>query len=136
MDVLGRPPNYDTSHDTLVRVQISQLRKKLQEYFASEGRDEPFVLEIPKGNYLPVLRPRETEAAECLEEIPPPTRARGKRALVGVLIVSAAMAAVWPAILVTRHLAWRTSTRPTVEAFWSQVFANGAMRMWFYRTSA
>src|SRR4051794_13826764 len=37
VDVLGRPPDYDTSHDTLVRVQVSQLRKKLQEYFAVEG---------------------------------------------------------------------------------------------------
>src|SRR5580704_16673822 len=34
VDVFGRSADYDTSHDTLVRVQVSQLRKKLQEYFS------------------------------------------------------------------------------------------------------
>src|SRR6185437_8958638 len=58
VDVLGRPSDYDTSHDTLVRVLVSQLRKKLQEYFATEGHGEPVVIEIPKGSYLPVFRPR------------------------------------------------------------------------------
>jgi len=58
VDVFGRPADYDTSHDTLVRVQVSQLRKKLQEYFSEDGRDEPIVIEIPKGNYAPVFRPR------------------------------------------------------------------------------
>jgi hypothetical protein len=130
VDVLGRPADYDTSHDTLVRVLISQLRKKLQEYFATDGRDEPYVLEIPKGNYLPVLRPRETESdtTECLEEVPPPTRAwgRAKRAAVGALVVLAAAAVLWPASeAVARHVAWRSTVRPTVEAFWTQLFANG-----------
>jgi len=56
--VLGRPPDYDTSHDTLVRVLVSQLRKKLHEHFATDGRDEPVIVEIPKGSYVPVFRPR------------------------------------------------------------------------------
>src|SRR5580693_285727 len=68
MDVFGRPADYDTSHDTLVRVQVSQLRKKLQEHFSDEGRDELLIIEIPKGNYLPVFRPR----AELVETPPVP----------------------------------------------------------------
>jgi hypothetical protein len=67
VEVFGRPPDYDTSHDTLVRVHVSQLRKKLQEFFVAEGRQEPLVIEIPKGSYVPVFRPRkeitETEPA-------------------------------------------------------------------------
>jgi len=58
VEVLGRPPDYDTSHDTLVRVQISHLRRKLQEYFASQGRDEPLIIDIPRGRYVPVFRSR------------------------------------------------------------------------------
>jgi hypothetical protein len=68
VDVFGRPAHYDTSHDTLVRVQVSQLRKKLQEHFSDEGRDEPMIIEIPKGNYVAVFRPR----AELLETAPAP----------------------------------------------------------------
>src|SRR5579862_3881959 len=59
VDVLGRPSDYDTSHDTLVRVLVSQLRKKLQDYFSADGSDEPLVIEIPKGIYLPVIRARD-----------------------------------------------------------------------------
>jgi hypothetical protein len=68
--VFGRPPDYDTSHDTLVRVHVSQLRKKLQDYFRAEGRKEPLVIEIPKGSYVPLFRPR-TETAETEPGAPP-----------------------------------------------------------------
>lgn len=34
------------------------LRKKLAEYFATEGRAEPLVLTIPKGSYVPVFNSR------------------------------------------------------------------------------
>src|SRR5579871_5997707 len=57
VDVLGRPRDYDTSHDTLVRVLVSQLRKKLHEHFTGDGRNEALIIEIPKGSYVPVFRP-------------------------------------------------------------------------------
>src|ERR1700691_1401194 len=75
VEVFGRPPDYDTSHDTLVRVHVSQLRKKLHDYFLAEGRNEPLVIEIPKGSYVPLFRPR-TEIAETEPEAPP---ARSRR---------------------------------------------------------
>jgi hypothetical protein len=70
VEVFGRPPNYDTSHDTLVRVHVSQLRKKLQEFFAAEGRKETVLIEIPKGSYVPVFRSR-TETADTELGAPP-----------------------------------------------------------------
>jgi hypothetical protein len=70
VEVFGRPPDYDTSHDTLVRVHVSQLRKKLQEFFAAEGLKEPLVIEIPKGSYIPVFRAR-TETTETEPEALP-----------------------------------------------------------------
>jgi hypothetical protein len=70
VEVFGRSPDYDTSHDTLVRVHVSQLRKKLQEYYLAEGRNEPLVIEIPKGSYIPLFRPR-TEMAEPKAGVPP-----------------------------------------------------------------
>ena len=131
MDVLGRPPDYDTSHDTLVRVLISQLRKKLQDYFAGEGREEPLVIEIPRGNYLPVFRPRshELDRAETLEEplpLPlPPHRARSSWQIGGVVVAAMALlAAGWFASLAMHHPV-RTASRPVVEAFWTQLFGNG-----------
>src|SRR3954468_18168077 len=55
--VFSRLPGYDTSHDTLVRVQISNLRKKLQQYFEEGSSNESWEIQIPKGNYALLFRP-------------------------------------------------------------------------------
>jgi len=59
--IFGRAPDYDTSQDNVVRVTISQARKKLEQYFATDGAREPLVLEIPRGQYTPVFRERMVE---------------------------------------------------------------------------
>lgn len=62
-NVFGRPANYDTSVDNIVRVNASELRKRIDDYFLSEGAAEPLVMEIPRGSYKPVFRVREAGAA-------------------------------------------------------------------------
>ncbi len=57
--VFGRPEHYDTAADNIVRVHASLLRKRLAEYFQTEGISEPLIIEIPKGNYAPIFRKRD-----------------------------------------------------------------------------
>jgi hypothetical protein len=61
--VFGRPEHYDTATDNIVRVHASLLRKRLAEHFQTEGINEPFVVEIPRGNYAPIFRKRDPLAA-------------------------------------------------------------------------
>src|SRR5713226_8857877 len=68
--VFGRPANYDTGSDNIVRVHASMLRKRLEQYFAEDGAQESVIVEIPKGNYAPLFRERE-EAAPVIA-IPEP----------------------------------------------------------------
>jgi len=56
--VFGRKSDYNPGEDNIVRVEIRQLRKRLQEYFASEGKDDPYEILIPKGAYVPVIELR------------------------------------------------------------------------------
>jgi hypothetical protein len=56
--VFGRTEGYDTNQDNIVRVNVSQLRKRLETYFGAEGEAEPLTLELPKGHYVPVFQPR------------------------------------------------------------------------------
>src|SRR5712691_9324755 len=65
IEVFGRPVGYDTGADTIVRVQVSQLRRKLDHYFLSEGLAEPVIVELPKRSYTPVFRLREQPAIEA-----------------------------------------------------------------------
>jgi hypothetical protein len=54
--VFHKPTGYSPLEDSSVRVHARQLRLKLHEYFDGVGRDEPLVVEIPKGAYAPVFR--------------------------------------------------------------------------------
>ncbi len=61
--VYDRPPGYNPNEDNIVRSQARLLRMKLEHYFANEGRDEPIVITIPKGRYLPAFEERPEEGA-------------------------------------------------------------------------
>jgi hypothetical protein len=47
--------------DSIVRTTARHLRTKIKEYFESEGSDEAWILEIPKGAYVPIFRKKEDE---------------------------------------------------------------------------
>ena len=53
--VFGRSDNYDTSLDNIVRVNMTELRKRLGLYFEDEGSSETLLVEIPRGAYVPVF---------------------------------------------------------------------------------
>lgn len=65
--VLGRKDDFDPAYDNIVRVQASHLRKKLVDYFETEGRQEPLIISLPKGGYVPIFEPR--PSAEAAVEI-------------------------------------------------------------------
>src|SRR5271157_5648745 len=56
--VYGRPPGYNPNEDNIVRSQARLLRWKLEHHFVDEGKDEPLIITIPKGQYLPVFKSR------------------------------------------------------------------------------
>jgi len=59
--VYERPPGYNPNEDNIVRSQARLLRLKLEHYFANGGKEEPVVISIPKGRYLPVFETRSEE---------------------------------------------------------------------------
>ena len=50
-EVFGRPADFDPQLDSMIRVQAGRLRAKLAEYYASEGVEDPIIVELPKGTY-------------------------------------------------------------------------------------
>src|SRR5215470_14731822 len=51
VDVFGKPEGYDPQSDASVRVQIGKLRRKLEEYYLTEGSASPQMLQLPKRNF-------------------------------------------------------------------------------------
>lgn len=54
-EVFGRARGFDSRIDSVVRVQAGRLRTKLQEYYATEGKEDEIVIDLPKGQYTPVF---------------------------------------------------------------------------------
>jgi hypothetical protein len=132
--VFGRQPGYDTAQDPLVRVQVSQLRKKLQQYFLDEGRDEPVTIEIPKGAYTPVFCVRPVEPVTEPPPAPAPTPAPAPLSRAAWLRknrMTLALALLAVAIMVTTgFLLFRprpplrpiADSGPAVDRLWTQMF--------------
>jgi hypothetical protein len=62
------------------------LRLKLDHHFAHEGRNEPLIITIPKGHYLPVFeaRPEEPPASPDAITAPDTKTARARQMFIGV----------------------------------------------------
>ena len=71
LEAFGRPPSFDQDTDSIVRVQANRLRKRLAEYYASEGAGHALQIAIPVGQYVPVFQafsPAETGASAPAQE--------------------------------------------------------------------
>lgn len=52
VEVFGRPHDYDTNADPIVRSRAAELRKKLAQYYVEEGSECPIRIKFSPGSYL------------------------------------------------------------------------------------
>ena len=68
-EVIGRSKTaFDASQDAIARVEIHRLRKKLKEFYETDGRNHPVQLSIPVGTYIPVFVHRAEELPAAGDE--------------------------------------------------------------------
>ncbi|MDE1176027.1 MAG: hypothetical protein PW789_05405 [Edaphobacter sp.] len=133
--VFGRSPSYDRSQDNIVRVNASELRKRIDAYFNGEGAEEPWIFSIPKGGYGPVFRRRQSAAPLAMTVaaadplVLPPTvtveRAVRRGRPWGWIAVTATLGVLCGALLWQNHTLRRGTSlldsEPTVVEFWSNL---------------
>jgi TolB-like protein len=56
-DVFGRDASFDPRTNPAVRVEASRLRRRLEYYYLTLGRDDPVLIELPRGTYVPAFLP-------------------------------------------------------------------------------
>jgi hypothetical protein len=56
--VFNRKIDSQGGQDSIVRAEARNLRKRLEVYFATEGKDDPIVVVMPKGGYSLAFEPR------------------------------------------------------------------------------
>ncbi|MGA9769087.1 MAG: hypothetical protein WBV94_08610 [Blastocatellia bacterium] len=68
-EVFGRKTDYDSRSDSVVRVQAGRLRSKLQEYYATEGKHDKVLIDLPKGHYAPAFSYIESTNGSTASEV-------------------------------------------------------------------
>ena len=122
VEALGRPAHFDNKRDSIVRVEIHALRKRLRDYYAAEGVGHPVQIRIPQGHYVPTFavgdQPRPAVTATLPvrpPETPAPVAPRNTNRLVWLAVLTVAVAA--PAIfLAGRHLTSAKRSDPVIRA--------------------
>ena len=122
--------DFNPNEDNIVRVQASHLRKKLDDYFAAEGKDEPIRISVPKGGYVPHFEPKAEAIAEPELGIPKVDPPLARRWVV-VLASSTGLLAIVCLVLALRLGAAASpgpanAARPARhDVFWPRVFGGG-----------
>jgi hypothetical protein len=122
-EALGRRPDFDPNSDTIVRVTVHSLRKRLLEVYQSEGADRPLRLVVPPGHYDPhfVIAPQDpphpltsptevtlasTALAAPLDQLGPASRpqpSRGRIPIWSVALIALAMVIAASVLWGLRH---------------------------------
>ena len=76
--VFGRRSDFDPQLDTIVRIEAGRLRRALERYYLTAGREDPVRLTIPTGGYVPAF---ETPGAGT------PRRANGGQASAATVLM-------------------------------------------------
>ncbi|HEX3887907.1 MAG TPA: hypothetical protein VHW05_10450 [Phenylobacterium sp.] len=114
--VFGRSSAFDGSQDASVRVAVHRLRRKLEDFYAGPGRDEPVRLTIPKGEYRMIAEARPAALAAA----PAVDRSWRRHAIVGLALLVLLNLAAWAAFWTT-HGTERTLSRVRGSTPWSQL---------------
>ena len=62
--VFNRRLELQGGQDSIVRAEARNLRKRLETYFETEGRDESLIVTMPKGGYALAFDPRFPQSGE------------------------------------------------------------------------
>jgi tetratricopeptide (TPR) repeat protein len=123
IEALGRSDDFDPQSDPIVRVEAARLRRAIERHYAGPGADDPVVIDLPRGTYVPTFRRRPcavalpevavpevsapdvspSETAAAAEAVPQaPASSRGRRLAFAVALLavvgSAAAAVIGPSL--------------------------------------
>jgi adenylate cyclase len=81
MEVFDRTSQYDPSIDAIVRVEARRLRAKLKAYYEGPGRNDPVLIGLRPGSYVPVFRLLDPQVRNQGQEIDTTVKTRASVAV-------------------------------------------------------
>ncbi|WP_263373591.1 TPR end-of-group domain-containing protein [Granulicella aggregans] len=71
-EMFGRPIDYDTANDAVVRVKATEVRRKLAQYYLQSKEPRTIRIELPSGTYVPTFYWESRKEPQKLDEVPVP----------------------------------------------------------------
>ena len=105
VEIFNRGRDFDPRADNIVRVEARRLRKRLQDYYQTEGSADPVLIDLPTGGYEPRFSWRTIP-----NHAPLPRHALISRR------AAAAAAAVALAVIAAAAFVWFSQREPTLIA--------------------
>lgn len=134
-NVFQRSASFDPREDNIVRTYARQLRKRLQQYYETDGANDNVRVDIPKGTYVPVFRawdpPEEAEppmdqtAPEERSPDPPPRlnlRTRNRMLGLAAFLLAAYSTVLFWVVRSTVHPQITAEQRSPLHPLWKQLF--------------
>jgi hypothetical protein len=146
-EVFGRPSDFDPQVDSAVRVQVGRLRQKLQDYYHSEGAEDPLLLELPKGSYTLSLTHRhaaETDKSAAVTMAAADIRHPGSQNWKTAVIVLSLLLAAALTVIVAQRVSGARGTAaeaaenespPAFRVFWKS-FSSSPEEPWVIFSNA
>ena len=60
VEVFGRPPDYDTNAEPVVRITAAEVRKRIAQYYHEAAKESEIQIGLPLGSYTPEFRTKHT----------------------------------------------------------------------------
>src|SRR5215467_4626687 len=73
IEVFEKAEDYDPQADSTVRTEATKLRSRLARYYDAKGREDPVVITIPKGSYVPKFEDRNNGGLAASDAASAPT---------------------------------------------------------------
>jgi hypothetical protein len=126
VQLFGRDPSYDTGADAIVRVTATDVRKRLQRFYATQKAQSPLRIELSPGSYIVEFRriavldaiapPPGSALNEPLVNAPvsPAHKYFQSKLAIGLLVAVSVIAGI---VLATYH--WQTPRQAVRQLPWS-----------------
>ena len=108
-EVYGRNESFGERRDSVVRVEVSRLRKRLRTYYADEGSRHTLRIVIPAGTYQPEFEPRTLPNPPAVSPAP----RRWRNHVLAAWVAASILLAVALFVLLVRDSHPRATPTPT-----------------------
>ena len=109
IEVLRRDTRFDPQVDPIVRVEATRLRRTIERYYTGPGAEDPIIIDLPRGSYVPTFRRRRNNADSPVTMLRAPLAGIYRRAFSG------AAAVVIAGIIGVTAWAWNNRHAPVSE---------------------